>query len=97
VRLCGGGAKNPVWSQLMANALQLPIEVTDAEEAGARGAAIMAGIGIGIYENVDDAARKAVRLMRTHHPDQEWQTLLDSRYGQFLRLAAAARDAAADL
>lgn len=96
VRLCGGGAKNPVWSQLMANAIQLPIEVTDAEEAGARGAAIMAGIGVGIYQDVEDAATKAVRLVRTHHPDKEWQTLLDSRYGQFLRLMAAAREAAAE-
>jgi hypothetical protein len=57
----------------------------------------LAGIGIGIYQNVDDATTKAVRLVRTHHPDQEWQALLDNRYGQFLRLAAAARDAAADL
>jgi hypothetical protein len=29
----------------------------------------MAGIGVGVYQDVEDAARKAVRLVRTHHPD----------------------------
>ncbi|GAB2715366.1 FGGY-family carbohydrate kinase [Arthrobacter sp. efr-133-TYG-120] len=96
VRLCGGGAKNPAWSQLMANALQLPIEVTDAEEAGARGAALMAGIGVGVYGNIDDAAARAVRIVRTHYPEPAWQAVLDGRYASFLRLMAAARESAAE-
>lgn len=95
VRLCGGGAKNPAWSQLMANALQLTIEVTDAEEAGARGAALMAGIGVGVYKGVEDAAARAVRITRTHRPDPAWRALLDNRYGSFLHLMSAARNSAA--
>lgn len=94
--MCGCGAKKPAWSQLMANALPLPIEVTDAEEAGARGAAIMAGIGVGIYNDVDDAAARAVRIVRTHYPEPAWPSVLDGQYASFLRLMAAAREAAAD-
>ncbi len=91
VRLCGGGAKNAAWSQLMANTLQLPVEVTDAEEAGARGAAIMAGIGVGVYDDLDDAATRTVRIVRTHYPEPAWQPLLDQRYVSFLRLMEATR------
>ncbi|MBT8163459.1 MULTISPECIES: FGGY-family carbohydrate kinase [Arthrobacter] len=96
VRLCGGGAKSPAWSQLMANVLQLPIEVTDAEEAGARGAAIMAGIGVGVYGGLEEASSRAVQVVRTHHPDPAWKALLDGRYALFLRLMTAARESAAD-
>lgn len=97
VRLCGGGAKNPSWSQLMANALKLPIEVTDAKEAGARGAAIMAGIGVGIYDSLDDASTRVVRIVRTHHPDPAWQPLLDARYASFRHLMATTMESAAEL
>jgi L-xylulokinase len=64
-RLCGGGAKNPLWSQLMANALNIPIGITDALEAGARGAALLAGIGVGIYKDTADAVEMTVRVVRT--------------------------------
>jgi L-xylulokinase len=90
-RLAGGGARNQNWSQLMANALNVPIEITDAQEAGARGAALLAGIGVGLYKDKDEAVNAAVRVVRTHEPDPEWKTVLDERYTRYLALAEATR------
>jgi L-xylulokinase len=88
-RLCGGGARNENWSQLMANALNVPIEITDAQEAGARGAALLAGIGVGLYKDKVEAVSAAVRVVRTHEPDPEWKSVLDERYAKYLRVAEA--------
>jgi L-xylulokinase len=90
-RLCGGGARNENWSQLMANALNVPIEITDAQEAGARGAALLAGIGVGLYKDKIEAVSAAVRVVRTHEPDPEWKSVLDDRYAKYLHLAEATR------
>ncbi len=56
--LSGGGAKSVLWSQMFADALDLTIDVTDANEAGALGAAICAGIGAGLYSGLEDAVLK---------------------------------------
>jgi L-xylulokinase len=69
VRVCGGGARSGYWTQLLADVLDLPVEVTDAHEAGARGAAMLAGVGVGHYAGVAEAAERAVRVVRRCAPD----------------------------
>jgi L-xylulokinase len=77
-RLGGGGARSPEWSQLLADAVGMAVEVTDTEEAGARGAAALAGIGLGWYASLEDAAAATVRVVRRHDPAPD--PLLDERY-----------------
>lgn len=92
LRLCGGGARSPGWSRLLADVVQQTVEVTDAEQAGARGAALLAGSGAGVLGDPGSTAREVVRVLRTHEPDDgRWQHLAP-RYERFL--AAPARDAA---
>jgi L-xylulokinase len=68
VRVTGGGARSADWTQLLADVLDLPVQVTDAAEAGTRGAALLAGLGTGAYADLEDAAQAAVRVTRTQHP-----------------------------
>jgi len=56
----GGGARSLVWSQMFADALGMPLEVPQGSEIGARGAALCAGIGAGVYADYADAAARAV-------------------------------------
>ncbi|MFI5958758.1 FGGY-family carbohydrate kinase [Cryptosporangium sp. NPDC051539] len=84
-RLCGGGARSAAWSQLLADALGLPVEVTDAAEAGARGAAMLAGAGVGAFADLGAAVDACVRVVRRHEPTRS----LDARYGRYLATAEA--------
>ncbi|MFN8631835.1 MAG: FGGY family carbohydrate kinase [Chloroflexota bacterium] len=69
VRATGGGSKSPWYMQLTSDISGLPIEVVDQEEPGAFGAAILAGVGAGVYASVSAATRDLVRVARRYEPD----------------------------
>jgi L-xylulokinase len=89
-RLGGGGARSAQWSKLLADATELSLEVTDTAEAGARGAAALAGIGLGWYSALDDAVAATVRVSRRHEPHPA--AVLRERFTWYRRLAAAVPD-----
>jgi L-xylulokinase len=85
-RLAGGGSRSPVWSQMFADTIQVPMEVTDGNEVGARGAALSAGIGAGIYRDYEEAVREAVSVVRVHEPTPANTPLYLERYAEYQRL-----------
>ncbi len=85
-RLAGGGSRSPVWSQMFADAIQVPMEVPDGKELGARGAAISAGIGAGIYQDYAEAVQEAVSVVRLHEPDPSNTPIYLARYTEYQRL-----------
>jgi L-xylulokinase len=89
VRLTGGGARSKVWTQIFADALQLPMEVPQGAEMGARGAAICAGIGAGVYKDHAEAVGRAVRLDRRQEPNPGATPLYLARYEEYQRLLEA--------
>jgi L-xylulokinase len=86
-RLTGGGSRSPVWSQMFADTIEVPMEVSDGNEIGARGAAISAGIGAGIYSNYAEAIREAVSVVRVHEPNPANKLFYLERYAEYQRLA----------
>jgi L-xylulokinase len=89
VRLTGGGARSWVWTQIFADTLQLPMEVADGSELGARGAAMSAGVGVGVYRDHADAAGRAVRIVRRQEPNPEATPCYRARYAEYRRLLDA--------
>lgn len=87
----GGGTKNPVWLQTKADVLGLPIEVSETAEASAFGAALLAGIGAGVYTGVDEAIRRAVRIVRTVAPRLNRTAYYRKAYPVFRQLEGALR------
>ena len=69
VRLSGGVTKSPMWCQMFADILNKPVELTEVTETGALGAAMYAGIGIGVYKDCEDAAKKCIRIKETYKPN----------------------------
>jgi L-xylulokinase len=88
VRVCGGGARSPEWTQLLADVLDMPVEVTDSDEAGARGAAMLAGLGTGQFTDLDQVTDRWVRVVRGHDPRP---SRANDRYERYLAAVRAMR------
>lgn len=78
----GGPTRNSFWMQNKADVLGRPIEVPDLEEAVPLGAAILAGIGVGLYRDEADALEHVWRPGRTYHPDPQ----LTARYRNWFEI-----------
>jgi L-xylulokinase len=85
-RLAGGGSRSAVWSQMFADTIQVPMEISDGNELGARGAALSAGIGAGIYRDYAEAVQEAVSVIRVHEPIPANTPLYLARYAEYERL-----------
>jgi L-xylulokinase len=92
VRLTGGGSRSHVWTQMFADTLQLPMEVPAGAEMGARGAAMCAGIGVGVYRDHADAVARAVRLERRQEPNPQATPHYLARYAEYRCLLVAMQE-----
>jgi L-xylulokinase len=88
-RIAGGAAKSDVWLRIFADVLQLPIEVTACEELGAMGAAMAAGVGVGLFSSFEEAADRMVRVTRTVDPDPRAGPVYDEKYAHYREAIAA--------
>ena len=85
-RLCGGGAKSPLWQTILANVLNLPLELPVTEQGPGYGAAMLAMVGSGAYGSVPDAAEALVHVKATVQPDPELAARYEAKYQQFRKL-----------
>lgn len=84
IRLVGGAAKSPFWSQMLADIFQRPIEILRTSEAGCLGAAMYAGVGARLYESCEAAAERAVAVMGRYEPDPSKKEEYDAAFAQFI-------------
>jgi glycerol kinase len=66
-----GASKSPLWCQIVADVMGLPVKVPVVKEATALGAAIMAGYGAGVYGSIEEAADSLVKWEKTYLPNGE--------------------------
>ncbi|TPW74851.1 FGGY-family carbohydrate kinase [Schumannella soli] len=83
VRMAGGGANSAVWSQIFADVLGRRIEVPAGTEFGAKGAAIVAGVGAGVYNSYEEGADATVHVVREYEPDLKKTALYDEFFGVY--------------
>jgi len=88
-RIAGGAAKSELWVQMFADVLGLPIEVTACEELGAMGAAMTAGVGVGIFGSFEEAAQRMVRVSRTVQPRKDLHRVYEEKYGRYTTVLEA--------
>jgi L-xylulokinase len=91
-RLAGGGSRSAVWAQIFADTIQTPMEISDGNELGARGAALAAGVGAGIYKDYAEAVQEAVTVVRVHEPNPASTPHYLARYAEYQRLARAMQE-----
>lgn len=70
VRVSGGGAKSPVWRQILADVLAAPLMSVNTTEGGAYGAALLAAVGAGVYPDVQTACAQTITTSDTVSPGE---------------------------
>jgi L-xylulokinase len=78
--LSGGGARSAVWAQMFADCLGIPISVAEEEETGALGAALGAGVGVGLFADYEEAVAAMTRIRRVFEPDVQLASHYDHRF-----------------
>ncbi len=89
IRLGGGGARGPLWRQIQAAVYGHPIETLTAEEGGAFGAALMAGVGAGAWPSLDAACAQAITVAERISPDATWLEAYQAGYRKWQKLYPA--------
>ena len=89
IRLGGGGARSLLWRQIQADVYGHAVEVVRTEEGAAYGAAILAGVGAGNWQSVEEACNAVVQIAGELQPDPGNSAILDSAYGVYRRIYPA--------
>jgi xylulokinase len=92
IRLGGGGARSDLWRQIQADIYAHEVELVEAEEGAAYGAAILAGVGAGCWGSVDEACDSVVRVARRVTPDAKNSALLQKSYRTYRLIYPALRE-----
>ena len=88
LRISGGDSRLATWNRIKADVIGVPV-VPVPGDAAVAGVAMLAGLGAGIYRDVDDAIRRCVRLAPAIEPDRAAHALYDERFAAWRELAAA--------
>jgi xylulokinase len=91
IRLGGGGARSPLWRQIQADVYGHSVEIVEAEEGAAYGAALLAGVGAGVWPSVDAACAAAVRVASQVDPKPDAVATLNASYTAFRLVYPATR------
>ena len=90
-KICGGGAKSPLWRQMVADILNIRVDIPESEEGPAMGGAMLAAVACGEYASVEEAAAKIVKVVDTVEPIPENAQRYEERYQQFRKIYPAVK------
>ena len=90
-KICGGGAKSLLWKKIIANVLNVKVDVPETEEGPGYGAAILAAVACSEYASVEEAAQKLLKVVDTVEPDAELAAKYEERYAQFKQIYPTAK------
>jgi len=91
VRLGGGGARSNLWRQIQADVYGYAVETVEAEEGAAYGAALLAGVGAGVWKSVDAACDAVVRVASRTEPNATDRATLARQYERYRKVYPALR------
>ncbi len=88
-RICGGGAKSALWKTMIANIMNLQVEVLEVEEGPGLGGAMLAAVACGEYDTVEQAAEQIVRVKEVVEPSPQLVEKYEARYQVFRQIYPA--------
>lgn len=97
VRISGGGARSSLWRQILADLLDSELVTVNTDEGAAYGAALLAGVGIGVWPDVERACRQVIQITGSTKPRPEQATHYTAVYKQYRQLYPALKSSFANL
>ena len=88
-KICGGGAKSLLWKKIIANVMDLKVDVIESEEGPGYGGAMLAAVGCGEFSSVEEAAEKLVKIVDTVEPETGLVEKYEKKYQVFKRIYPA--------
>ena len=92
LRAMGGSANSRIWTQIKADVTGCGIEVPGSDTATTLGAAMLAGVGTGVWSSFEEAARQTVRVKKTYAPDPGTRDIYERGYGIYRKLYEQLKD-----
>lgn len=96
IRLGGGGARSPLWRQIQADVYAHEVEIVEAEEGAAYGAAILAGVGAGGWPSVEQACDAVVRVAKRIEPNPKDSAVMQKAYQTYRKIYPALKTLCAE-
>ena len=96
-RLCGGGAKSPLWRKILASVLNIELEIPKSEQGPSMGGAMLSMVACGEYEGVAAACEKLCEVKETIKPEKELVQKYERKYNQFKKIYPALRNTFAEI
>ena len=90
--LCGGGAKSKLWREILANVLDIELNIPVTEQGPGYGSAILAMVGAGHFDSVKTATEKFFEVKETVTPDKELSELYADRYEKYRKIYPAVKE-----
>ncbi len=91
-KICGGGAKSPLWKKMIANVLNIKVDVIETEEGPSYGGALLAAVACGEFASVEEAATKVVKVIDTIEPEPELVAKYEKQYKKFVKIYPQVKD-----
>ncbi len=91
-KICGGGAKSPLWRKIIANVLNIRVDILKTEEGPALGGAMLAAVADGAFSSVEEAAERLVQVVDTVEPDPRLAAKYEERYRKFAGIYPAVKE-----
>ena len=85
-KICGGGAKSPLWKKIIANVLNVEVEVIETEEGPSYGGALLAAVACGEFKSIEEAVNTVVKVKETIKPEAELVSKYEDRYEKFRQI-----------
>jgi len=86
MHVCGGTCRSSLWVDILANVMGMPIVVPARKEASAMGAAICAGVGVGVYNDFRQGIRELVSIERVVEPEVSLVEKYDNLFGKWMHM-----------
>ena len=96
-KICGGGARSPLWKKMIANILNVELECLECEQGPGMGGAMLAMVACGAYETVQAACDAIVRVASRVTPEPELAARYEKRYRQFQKIYPACKQLFAEI
>jgi xylulokinase len=89
---CGGGGSSPLWRSMLADTFGMDVTTVTSKEGPALGAAILAGVGAGVYPSVQEACKKVVKTKTEQKPNTDNSAEYDKFYQLYRKMYPALKE-----